>query len=327
MVPTNIARRTGARATAAFRRRLLDWYDANQRALPWRKTRDPYRIWTSEIMLQQTRVAAVIDYYKRFLRAFPTLKALARTNEQEVLAQWSGLGYYRRARMMHAAAKKLVAEKRQIPETSSGLRELPGIGRYTAAAIASIAFGEVAAVVGGNVERVLLRIAGEDEGLDTWPAAQRLIDSERPGDFNQAMMELGALICLPKAPHCGTCPVKRWCGTRGEHMTAKKALRTRATARYILAINDGKISLVQRRKAARLMPGMWELPPARSASARTAPLLTLRHSITTTDYVVKVWRGKPPRGSIQSTAANAAKLPLTGLTRKILQRLQFLTKE
>src|SRR5256714_434987 len=172
------------RTLASFQNSLLQWFRQFQRDLPWRKTRDPYRIWLSEIMLQQTRVAVVIDYYKRFLRAFPNLGALARAQEQDVLTQWSGLGYYRRARMMHAAAKKLAAKKQRVPKTVAGLRELPGIGRYTAAAIASIAYDEPVAVVDGNVERVLLRLSGVNEvgPIDHWSTAQALLDPSSPGD-------------------------------------------------------------------------------------------------------------------------------------------------
>ncbi len=310
---------------SAFRRRLLGWYDANRRNLPWRQTRDPYKIWVSEIMLQQTRVAAVIEYYKRFLKAFPNINALARADEETVLAHWSGLGYYRRARMLRAAAQQLEAAKREMPRTAGELLELPGIGRYTAAAIASIAFREPAAVVDGNVERVLVRMAGENEAdsVDFWTTAQELIDTDRPGDFNQAMMELGATVCLPKNPACGACPLKQWCGTRGEHKTAKPAARKTSTVGYVVAGHGPKIALTQRPKTARLMPGMWELPLLHRLP-RHAPLFTLRHSVTTTDYVVKVWRGRPPKGSVQSNVAQASKLPLTGLTRKILRRLSLL---
>jgi A/G-specific adenine glycosylase len=317
------------RSTTAFRRRLLNWYDVNKRPLPWRKTPDPYRIWVSEIMLQQTRVAAVIDYYKRFLTAFPNLQALARAKEEDVLAQWSGLGYYRRARMLHTAAKKLVAEKRRIPKTSAGLRELPGIGRYTAAAIASIAFDEPTAVVDGNVERVLLRLAGKNEHavFDHWSAAQALLDPSRPGDFNQAMMELGATVCLPRGPDCRACPVKRWCGTRGEHQISAQIARKAEIVGHLLAVSSTKISLIQRPKTARLMPGMWELPRIPAPLPRRRPVLKLRHSITKTDYVVKVWRGPAPAGSIQLNLKKAAKLPLTGLSRKILRRLRLINQE
>jgi len=276
-------------------------------------------------MLQQTRVAVVVEYYERFLRAFPDIKALAGADEQAVLAQWSGLGYYRRGRMLHAAAKQLAAKNKQMPRSAEDLRELSGIGRYTAAAIASIAFGEPSAVVDGNVERVLLRMLGKDKtgSVDFWPRAQVLIDADRPGDFNQAMMELGATVCLPKNPACKACPIRRWCVTRGEHKTSKPPVRRTAKISYVIAVRGGNIALTQRPQTARLMPGMWELPQV-ARVPRTKPLFTLRHSITTTDYVVSIWRGRPSKGSVQSNVTQAAKLPLTGLTRKILQRLSLL---
>jgi A/G-specific adenine glycosylase len=190
----------------------------------------------------------VLDYYQRFLRAFPSIISLARADEQQVLAQWSGLGYYRRARMMHAAAKELAGKRKKLPRSSEELRELPGIGRYTAAAIASICFGERIAVVDGNVERVLNRIGGHDESdsLDFWASAQALIHADRPGDFNQAMMELGATVCLPKVPDCMKCPVKKWCKTRGAHVTAKRSPRRSAHLNYLLAHDESSVALVQR---------------------------------------------------------------------------------
>src|SRR5580704_14876171 len=185
-----------------FQQGLLEWFDQHKRDLPWRRDRDPYRVWLSEIMLQQTRVVAVIDHYKRFLRRFPSLEKLASAREASVLATWSGLGYYRRARMLHAAAKMIVKEHEgEFPRSVEELRALPGIGRYTAAAIASIAFDQPVAVVDGNVERVLQRVQGRNlAGEDLWRVAEELVSPERPGDFNQAMMELGATVCLPRQP-------------------------------------------------------------------------------------------------------------------------------
>ena len=172
------------------------------------RSTDPYRVWVSEIMLQQTRVAAVLEHYARFMKRFPTVAALARAREQSVLAAWSGLGYYHRARRMHQAAKVIVRERGgQFPSRAEDWLELPGIGRYTAAAIASIAFGEAVAVVDGNVERVLARLDGDVlPNGSAWERAQALLDPKRPGDFNQAMMELGATICTPKSPQCLLCP-------------------------------------------------------------------------------------------------------------------------
>jgi A/G-specific adenine glycosylase len=252
-----------------FRAQLLAWYDAHARGLPWRESHDPYRVWLSEIMLQQTRVAAVITHYHEFLRRFPTVEKLARAREASVLAAWSGLGYYRRAGMLHAAAKVVVRKRGKFPDTAEGLRELPGVGRYTAAAIASIAFGEAVAVVDGNVERVLRRFSGQRlAGEEFWLAAERLLDRARPGDFNQAMMELGATVCTPRAPACLTCPVVEWCATRGEMAGAPKLARqTKREIHYALACREGKVFLVQRARDARLMAGMWELPEVHGGTA------------------------------------------------------------
>src|ERR1017187_4592587 len=239
-----------------FRKSLLAWYDSHARALPWRANREPYRVWLSEIMLQQTRVAAVIEHYQEFLRRFPTVEKLAAAREASVLAAWRGLGYYRRARMMHAAAKVIVGEHRgNFPKSEEGLRTLPGIGRYTAAAIASIAFGEPVAVVDGNVERVLQRVAGKRlAGEPLWQAANHLLDAKRPGDFNQAMMELGATVCTPRAPGCLTCPVIELCATRGEMKAITKSPSQRKREiHYALHCRDGEVLLVQRARDASLM--------------------------------------------------------------------------
>lgn len=313
------------RRPAKFTATLLSWYDVAKRNLPWRQTGDPYRVWVSEIMLQQTRVSAVLEYYKRFLRAFPNIGVLARADEQQVLAQWSGLGYYRRARMMHAAAKEIAGKRKKLPCSSEQLRELPGVGRYTAAAIASICFGERIAVVDGNVERVLNRIGGHDEtdSLNYWASAQALIPGDRPGDFNQAMMELGATVCLPKVPDCKQCPVKKWCKTRGTHVTAKPSLRRKAHLNYLLAQDAKSVALVQRGKDLRLMAGMWELP-CLSSPMKVPAILKLKHSITNTDYEVSVWTGARPRGTRQIQLSTLQSLPLTGLTRKILRRMGLL---
>jgi A/G-specific adenine glycosylase len=312
-----------------FRRRLLAWYDQNRRDLPWRKDRDPYHVWLSEIMLQQTRVAAVVEHYRRFLQRFPTIQKLAAAREASVLAAWSGLGYYRRARMLHAAAKKIVKQHGgQFPANAEELRALPGIGRYTAAAIASIAFGEPDAVVDGNVERVLQRVQGK--GLTSqvlWQSAGDLLSPQRPGDFNQAMMELGATICLPRQPMCLTCPLVELCATRGELQEAQKNPRqTKRAIHYTLDCRDGSVFLVQRPANASLMPGMWELPEVSGTTGNGVPTLKLRHSITTTDYAVQVRRETAPHGIgghwIPKSRLNA--VPLTGLARKILRAAELI---
>ncbi len=312
-----------------FRKKLLSWYNRHRRDLPWRANRDPYRIWLSEIMLQQTRVAAVIEHYHEFLRRFPTVEKLAAAREATVLAAWSGLGYYRRARMLHAAAKVLVREfAGKFPATAEGWRALPGIGRYTAAAIASIAFDEPVAVVDGNVERVLQRVSGKRlSGEELWKAAGDLLDASRPGDFNQAMMELGAVVCTPRAPACLTCPVVELCATRGELAPATKpAPQTKRDIHYALHRRDGEVFLLRRAPNASLMPGMWELPELTATKPAANPLFTLRHSITVTDYRVQVWRIPAPLSAAGKwiPLERLSQLALTGLARKILRRADIL---
>jgi A/G-specific adenine glycosylase len=317
-----------------FCQQLLAWYDQHARDLPWRETRDPYRVWLSEIMLQQTRVAAVIAHYHEFLRRFPTVEKLVAARLASVLAAWSGLGYYRRARMLHAAAKVIVRKHGgEFPPTSQALRELPGVGRYTAAAIASIAFGEPVAVVDGNVERVLQRFTGEPlSGEELWNAAGEFLDESRPGDFNQAIMELGATICTPRAPACLACPVIALCSTRGEFATrTKPARQQRREVHYALICRDGhsrqkRVLLVRRPCEASLMAGMWELPEMQCPGDDN-PAFTLRHSITVTNYTVRVWRDGLPmkaQGRRWFPVDRVAKLPLTGLARKILRRVELI---
>jgi A/G-specific adenine glycosylase len=309
-----------------FCENILAWYDIHRRNLPWRASRDPYRVWLSEIMLQQTRVAAVIEHYREFLRRFPTVEKLAAAREASVLAAWSGLGYYRRARMMHAGAKVIVREHGgKFPASVEGLRALPGIGRYTAAAIASIAFEAPVAVVDGNVERVLQRVAGKRlAGEELWTAASRLLDAKRPGDFNQAMMELGAVVCTPRAPACLTCPVVDLCATRGELAPSGKTTRQKKREiHYALNCQDSAVFLVQRARDASLMPGMWELPEMTSPNGGSSPAFTLRHSITVTNYTVRVWRDA---ASLHADGkwiptAKLEKVALTGLARKILRKV------
>ncbi len=310
----------------SLRRNLLSWYDRHRRELPWRRDRDPYRVWVSEIMLQQTRVAAVLDHYARFMRRFPTVQTLAAAREPSVLAAWSGLGYYHRARRMHQAAKVIARERGGIfPRTAEDWTELPGIGRYTAAAVASIAFGEAVAVVDGNVERVLQRLLGEAQGKEAaWQRAEMLLDRERPGDFNQAMMELGATLCTPRAPQCLLCPLNEFCATRGVEIARPQPARKRREVAYLLAREGEAVLLVQRAADASLMAGMWELPEGERAGA---PVLRVRHSITDTDYQVGVYGCSSDR--LQESATDGRwftskqwqRLPLTGLARKILRRV------
>ena len=245
------------RQVRELRADLLAWYRENRRDLPWRRTRDPYAIWVSEIMLQQTRVAAVVERFEVFLRNFPSVQALANASEADVLTLWSGLGYYRRARMLHKAAKAVALEQGGIlPATAAGLRQLPGIGTYTSAAMASIAYGEPVAVIDGNVERVVQRLAGWGSVQGHAQAeltrgisqlANILLDPACAGDFNQAMMELGATVCLPKNPQCLTCPISSACKTRGEHPTPVRARMRSQDAAYALV--DSQSSSVSRSAA------------------------------------------------------------------------------
>jgi A/G-specific adenine glycosylase len=322
-----------------FRRALLRWYDQHRRDLPWRDTRDPYPIWLSEIMLQQTRVAAVLDHYRIFLERFPNVHALAAASEEAVLAAWSGLGYYRRARRLHRSAQQIAEQHGGcFPRNSEALLALPGIGRYTAAAIASIAFAEPVAVVDGNVERVLQRFIGINlTTAQTWQHAQALLANSRPGDFNQAMMELGATVCVPRQPKCPECPLQKLCATQQSRQSSNRTITmerrasppggtlTPTSSRQVkkeiwcaLEWRDGdgsgngsgKVRLVQRPRKASLMPGMWELPqssePPRPLPA-SAHWRTFRHSITVTDYTVHVLRNTPLRNTPLPDAPPAAK--------------------
>jgi A/G-specific adenine glycosylase len=320
-----------------FRRLLLAWFDAHARDLPWRRTADPYAIWVSEVMLQQTRVNAVLDHYARFMARFPTVQALAEADEPEVLVIWSGLGYYHRARMLHKAAKIVATDLAgKLPDTVEALRKLPGIGEYTSAAIASIAFGKPVAVVDGNVERVVLRLTGMSlPAKAVHETAQTLLDRVRPGDSNQAVMELGATLCLPKNPLCLECPVHQLCRTRGEHPTIphQKQQSKRIHFAWIerkKRKSSTEILLEQRPHNAPLMAGMWELPHLDTpAEEEDRLLLSLRHSITTTNYQVSILRFAPDkelllpkhRARKWTKAEELPYMPLTGLTRKTLKRL------
>jgi A/G-specific adenine glycosylase len=325
---------------AEFRELLLAWYDKHARKLPWRENYDPYRVWVSEIMLQQTRVAAVIEHYQKFLQRFPTVEKLAAAREASVLAAWSGLGYYRRARMLHEAAKLIARERKgKFPKAASEWNELPGIGRYTAAAVASIAFGESVAAVDGNIERVLQRTAGRIlSQTQIWMSAEELLDKERPGDFNQAMMELGATVCTPRAPACLTCPVLGLCATRGELSgLGKRSAQNRREIHYALHRRNGSVLLVQRPREASLMAGLWELPEIARHRARARKikeqsessgslLFSVKHSITVTDFHVRVWQVADTAAILGSWISNnrLERMPLTGLARKILRKAEVM---
>jgi A/G-specific adenine glycosylase len=256
-----------------IRTALLRWYRANRRDLPWRRSRDPYAIWISETMLQQTRVDTVIPYYERFLAGFPDVEALATADEDDVIAHWAGLGYYSRARNLQKAARMIRNELGgEFPRDVEGLRALPGVGRYTAGALASIAFDAPAPIVDGNVVRVLTRLEGirEDTARAAvvnrlWDEAERLVKGPHPGDLNQALMELGATVCTPRTPRCLACPLMRSCDAHragdAEDLPQKtrtlKQKKFEATCAWLE--RRGKL-LVVKRPARGLMAGMWELP-------------------------------------------------------------------
>ena len=251
---------------------LLTWFDQHRRDLPWRRTSDPYKIWLSEVMLQQTRVETVLPFYNRFLERFPKVEDLARAELDEVLALWSGLGYYRRARQLHAAARQIAAAG-VFPSTLEDLLALPGVGAYTAAAVASIAFGVAEPVMDGNVERVLSRCLALDADPKASGARKRLLaaaaellDPRRPGDSNQALMELGATLCSPRRPKCLLCPLRPGCRASlegdPESYPVPKAKREGERHRLLVAVvEDGEgVLLFRRPEDSTLLAGTWELP-------------------------------------------------------------------
>lgn len=265
-----------ARDPVRFRAALLAWYDTRARDLPWRGETDPYRIWVSEVMLQQTRVETVIPYYARWMERFPRLEELARADPESVLSAWTGLGYYARARNLHRAAQ-LVRERHggELPRDPDALRALPGMGEYTVGAVASIAFGAVLPAIDGNVRRVLARLTDTPDPspskLRRWAAG--LVDPQRPGDFNQALMELGATVCGPRNPDCSGCPVSWACaalaaGTQGDRPAPRRRPPVREVAFGVAVLvaeaggggAGGDQVLVCRRPPKGLLAGMWELP-------------------------------------------------------------------
>ena len=298
----------------ALQTRLLDWFDANKRPLPWRANRDAYRVWVSEVMLQQTTVAAVVPFFERFVATLPTIRALAEADEQQVLKLWEGLGYYRRARHLHAAARQLVSDHGDgVPDDPEVWSTLPGVGRYILGAVLSQAFDRKLPIVEANSLRVLARLFGYRGDPRTgvgkewvWSAAETVLPAKRPGDFNQALMELGALICTPTSPACDCCPLGRYCTARREGL--QNEIPPKKTTPVVTSINEvgvvirkGKrVLLCQRSPDAKRWQSMWEAPHGEytrgegitSASIRIAReltgfeaepstgLITIRHGVT-----------------------------------------------
>ncbi|GAP09043.1 A/G-specific DNA-adenine glycosylase [Bellilinea caldifistulae] len=271
-----------AGSSSELAERLLIWYRNYRRVLPWRGTNDPYAVWVSEIMLQQTRVETVIPYYRRWMEQFPTLQHLAQAEEQQVLKAWEGLGYYSRARSLHRAAR-LVVEKYQgqIPASTKELMRLPGVGRYTAAAVASIAFGQDEPALDGNLRRVAARLfnvslpARSPEGEAQILAHLRAhLPPGQAGNFNQALMDLGAMICTPRKPACGDCPLAEWCQSRRLGVQEERPVLTRRAAPPLITVTaaviwrDGKV-LLTRRPANGLLGGLWEFPGGKQEDGET----------------------------------------------------------
>jgi A/G-specific adenine glycosylase len=319
-----------------FSKLLIEWYCQHRRDLPWRRSSDPYHIWLSEVMLQQTRVQTVIPYYERFLARFPTIESLASAPENDVLALWSGLGYYSRARNLRRAAAA-IASQGGFPRSYEAIRELPGIGDYTAAAIASIAFGLPHAVLDGNVLRVIARVKNDASEITSArthnqfrEVAQNWLDARRPGLFNQAVMELGATVCLPKNPLCSTCPLRIHCrgyaaGTAARLPVKRSHKAPVQIAGVLLIVHEaGRILLRRRDLAERRMAGFWDLPTAEDLpSAQTGRSYgKIRHTITHHRYTleVKASRARPVGPMFQWFSLDQLRaIPLSTTARKGLR--------
>lgn len=284
-----------------LRNALVDWYLVNQRDLPWRKVSDPYPIWVSEVMLQQTQVATVLPYYHKFLKCFPDLNKLARANSQDVLKAWEGLGYYARARNLHQAAGVVINQHQgDIPQSWQDFRNLPGVGDYIAAAVLSIAFNKPYSVVDGNVKRVLSRLYVMQEPVNQSPskkifqqAAADLLDTQKPGTFNQALMELGAIVCKPRNPLCRTCPVQTWCLAyrSGRISEFPRKLKKKPSPQYPIAVGvvfKNNRVLITRRKPEGLLGGLWEFPGGKIKKNETAEAACIREIKEEVNLAVKV---------------------------------------
>lgn len=348
---------------------LRGWYFTRRRQLPWRDDPTPYRVWVSEIMLQQTQVVTVLPFFERFMAAFPTVEALAAASDEAVMAQWAGLGYYRRARFLHLAAKRVAAGGGVFPRSVEGLLELPGVGRYTAGAIASIAFGIKAPLLDGNVARVLSRVFCVDDPADgsagqraLWALAEALVPADDPSSHNQALMELGALVCSPRSPVCGECPLADRCQALATGRQAELPVKARrAVAQPVAAVcglwrDEGMALFAQRPEG--LLGGLWELPGAELdtpvpvedelgpaiegafrervgvAVAARGVLATVEHQFTHRSLTLCVLEvgGRVVRSEVPERSAHYPRLawrplsdpglPLSTLTRKVIKAAQ-----
>ena len=291
------------RQSTRFRAALIAWYRLHGRVLPWRTTADPYRILVSEMMLQQTQVVAVLRYYDRWFELFPTLESLAYADETDVLHAWQGLGYYSRARHLHQCARWVVAQcGGELPRDVKALQELPGIGRYTAGAVASFAFNLPAPILDANVTRVLARLINLETPIDRepgkstlWALAERLVQGPEPGTFNSALMELGALICSPRSPGCECCPVQTYCRASSPESVPRKSTGAEIVQRqenYRWICRGDQILL--RKCAGPRWKGMWTLPLADEVESDEMPVFEMRHSVTRFVIHLKVFSGRVP---------------------------------
>ena len=331
---------------------LQRWFDANQRDLPWRSNRTAYTTLVAEAMLQQTQVSRVADRFTRFLNRFPSVHELADADEQQVLAEWQGLGYYRRARHLHAAARRIVDEHDgEVPRSVQSLKELPGVGRYTAGAIASMAFDEPASLVDGNVYRVLSRLWARDQPADNreainwaWDTAQNLVESAtKPGLFNEALMELGATVCTPRRPQCDQCPLAAHCralqhGRVHEIPPAKQPVDRKHVHHHAVVVQRGDRVLVERRPSDGLWSNMWQVPTVEAGRAlsqtelrgrlpvnmtRLEKLARFEHQTTHRRITFHVFEGRSrTRRGEWHHLDNLDDLPMSNPQRRILDMLR-----
>ena len=345
-------------------RNLLQWFDLHQREMPWRNSKDPYWVWVSEIMLQQTQVATVIPYFERFIERFPDVRHLAKAQEQTVLKYWEGLGYYRRARSLHQAAKVVERDfNGQFPSNFEGVLSLPGIGRYTAGAILSISKGQPLPILEGNTIRVHARLAGIEEDVqksatqkELWKLAESVVDSERPGDLNQALMELGSEICTPRSPNCEGCPVQTVCQayrTRRQMelpFSSKKNALTEVHEAVVLIRRNNKLLLRQCQPDER-WAGLWDFPrfqiepkqmdtelPKRVENSSGLSIQvrdtgwSLQHGVTRFKIQLSCWVAEEVRGRLKCpgqslkwfTTREIEELPLSVTGRKVASNLPSL---
>ncbi len=347
-----------------FASALLAWYAAHARDLPWRGHPDPYAVWVSEVMLQQTQVDTVKPYFARWMARFPTIEALAQADEQEVLALWEGLGYYRRARALHRAAQEVVARYGgHLPADPETLQTLPGIGKYTAHAIASLAFGRDVPVLDGNVKRVLARVFALETPVDTaegeralWALAEAHLPPGRAADYNQALMDLGAMVCTPRAPRCAVCPLENLCQARqsGNPEAYPKKRRRQRQPHYtvvaaVIQRDDGRV-LIAQRPADGLLGNMWEFPGGKVEQGETlesalkreireelaveiaveAPFGVYRHAythfrVTLHAFLARLESGEPQPIGVQAIRwvrpTELAAFPMGKIDRQIAQRV------